>query len=88
MAYYQVFKGFLDIACSGHCLHSLDHWDSGRHLSREFMVRSDFLPFGHTAVGNSQEAFLDSLKVFDSAPPGTLAQGYLQMVSYKEDESR
>ena len=52
------------------------------------MVRSDFLPFGHTATGHSQEAFLDSLKVFDSAPPGTLAHGYLQMVSYKEDESK
>ena len=52
------------------------------------MVRSDFLPFGHTATGNSQEAFLDSLRVFDSAPPGTLAHGYLQMVSYKEDESK
>jgi len=52
------------------------------------MVRSDFLPFGHTAVGHSQEAFLDSLKVFDSAPPGTLAHGYLQMVSSKEDESK
>ena len=52
------------------------------------IVRSDFLPFGHTAVGHSQEAFLDSLKVFDSAPPGTLAHGYMQMVSSKEDESK
>ena len=52
------------------------------------MVRSDFLPFGQTATGHSQEALLDSLKVFDSAPPGTLAHGYLQMVSYKEHESR
>ncbi len=52
------------------------------------MVRFDFLPFGQTATGHSQEAFLDSLKVFDSAPPGTLAHGYLQMVSYKENESK
>jgi predicted anti-sigma-YlaC factor YlaD len=53
------------------------------------MVRSDFLPFGQpTAVYSQEETLLDSLKVFDSAPPGTLAHGYLQMVSYKEHESR
>jgi predicted anti-sigma-YlaC factor YlaD len=53
------------------------------------MVRSDFLPFWHTTTVYSQEeTLLDSLKVFDSAPPGTLAHGYLQMVSYKEHESR
>jgi predicted anti-sigma-YlaC factor YlaD len=53
------------------------------------MVRSDFLPFGHTVTSHSQEeTLLESLKVFDSAPPGTLAHGYLQMVSYKEHESR
>ncbi len=53
------------------------------------MVRSDFLPFGQTTTVYSQEeTLIDSLKVFDSAPPGTLAHGYLQMVSYKEHESR
>jgi len=52
------------------------------------LVRRDFLPFQPERPTYSQEALLDSLKVFDPAPPGTLAHGYLQMVSYKEDESR
>jgi predicted anti-sigma-YlaC factor YlaD len=52
------------------------------------MVRSDFLPFGRIATGYSQEAILDSLKVFDPAPPGTLAHGYLQMVNDEEKTSR
>jgi predicted anti-sigma-YlaC factor YlaD len=52
------------------------------------MIRSDFFPFGNTATSHLQEAFLDSLKVFDPAPPGTLAQGYMQMAGYKGDESR
>ncbi len=51
------------------------------------MTQCDFLPFQHEPT-NSQEALFDSLKVFDPAPPGTLAHGYLQMVSYKEGESR
>jgi hypothetical protein len=51
------------------------------------MVQCDFLPFQHEP-SNSQEALFDSLKVFDPAPPGTLTHGYLQMVSYKESESR
>jgi len=52
------------------------------------LARSDFLPFRPERSTYSQEALFDSLKVFDAAPPGTLAHGYLQMVSYKEDESR
>ena len=61
---------------------------AGAHLGN-VMVRSDFLPFGQpTAVHLQEETLLDSLKVFDSAPPGTLAHGYLQMVSHKEHESR
>jgi anti-sigma factor RsiW len=47
------------------------------------LTRSDFLPFQHTQPTYSQEALFDSLKVFDPAPPGTLAHGYLQMVSSK-----
>jgi anti-sigma factor RsiW len=45
------------------------------------LARSDFLPFQPERSTYSQEAFLDSLKVFDPAPPGTLARGYLQMVT-------
>lgn len=53
------------------------------------LVRRDFLPFQRNSVSYSQkEAPFESLKAFDPAPPGTLAHGYLQMVSYKEDESR
>lgn len=52
------------------------------------LVRCDFLPFQTTQPTYSQEAFLDSLKVFDPAPPGTLAHGYLQMASYEGKESR
>jgi len=52
------------------------------------LARSDYFPFQPTQPTYSQEAFLDSLKVFDPAPPGTFARGYLQMVSYKEDDSR
>jgi len=36
----------------------------------------------------ASETVFNSMRVFDPAPPGTLAHGYLQMVSYKEDESR
>jgi anti-sigma factor RsiW len=52
------------------------------------LARCDFLPFQLNRSTYSQEALFDSLKVFDPAPPGTLAHGYLQMVSYKESESR
>ena len=60
---------------------------AGTYLGN-IMVRRDFLPFRPERPTYSQEALFDSLKVFDPAPPGTLAHGYLQMVSYKEDESR
>jgi hypothetical protein len=60
---------------------------AGTYLGN-IMVRRDFLPFRPERPTYSQEALFDSLKVFDPAPPGTLAHGYLKMVSYKEDESR
>ena len=60
---------------------------AGTYLGN-ILARSDLFPFQPAQPTYSQEAFLDSLKVFDPAPPGTLAHGYLQMVSYKEDESR
>jgi anti-sigma factor RsiW len=52
------------------------------------LVRCDFFPFQPERTTYSQEALFDSLKVFDPAPPGTLAHGYLQMVNYKENEPR
>jgi anti-sigma factor RsiW len=48
------------------------------------LVRCDFLPFQTNPVSYSQkETIFSSLGVFDPAPPGTLAHGYLQMVSSK-----
>ena len=52
------------------------------------MARYDFLPFQPAQTTSSQEALFDSLKVFDPAPPGTLAHGYLQLANYEERESR
>ena len=60
---------------------------AGTYL-RNIMVRRDVLSLQPERPTYSQEALFDSLKVFDPAPPGTLAHGYLQMVSYKENESR
>jgi predicted anti-sigma-YlaC factor YlaD len=60
---------------------------AGTYLGN-ILARSDFFPFQPERSTYSQEALFDSLKVFDPVPPGTLAHGYLQMVSYKEDESR
>jgi anti-sigma factor RsiW len=60
---------------------------AGAYLGN-ILAHSDFLPFQPQRTSYSQEALFDSLKVFDPAPPGTLAHGYLQMVSYKENESK
>jgi len=60
---------------------------AGTHLGN-ILVRSDFFPLQANRTSYSQEALLDSLKVFDPAPPGTLAHGYLQMANYREKESR
>jgi predicted anti-sigma-YlaC factor YlaD len=60
---------------------------TGSYLGN-ILARYDFLPFQPAQPTYLQEALFDSLKIFDPAPPGTLAHGYLQMVSYKENESR
>ena len=60
---------------------------TGTYLG-SILTRHDLLPSQNDPLINSQGTFFSSLKVFDPAPPGTLAHGYLQMVSYKEDESR
>ena len=59
----------------------------GSHLGG-VIARFDLFPFQTNPAGYSQEAFFTSMRVFDPAPPGTLAEGYLRMVSYKENESR
>ncbi|MEI9476098.1 MAG: zf-HC2 domain-containing protein [Deltaproteobacteria bacterium] len=52
------------------------------------MARSDLFPFQNNTLSDSQGSLFTSMKVFDPAPPGTFAEGYLRMVSYKENESR
>jgi anti-sigma factor RsiW len=51
------------------------------------LARWDLFPFQNNPLSNSEGLFT-SLKVFDPAPPGTLAEGYLRMVSYKENQSK
>ena len=51
------------------------------------LARCDLFPFQSNPVSDSP-GVLTSMRVFDPAPPGTLAEGYLRMVSYKENESR
>jgi predicted anti-sigma-YlaC factor YlaD len=52
------------------------------------VARSDLFPFQNNTLSDSQGSLFTSMKVFDPAPPGTFAEGYLRMVSYKENESR
>jgi anti-sigma factor RsiW len=52
------------------------------------LARFDLLPSQTYPAFHSQEALFTSMKAFDPAPPGTFAEGYLRMVSYKEDDSR
>ena len=51
------------------------------------LARCDLFPFQSNPTGDSS-GVLTSMRVFDPAPPGTLAEGYLRMVSYKESDSR
>jgi predicted anti-sigma-YlaC factor YlaD len=60
---------------------------TGTYLGN-ILVRCDFSPFQTAQATYSQQALFDSLRVFDPAPPGTLAYGYLQMANYEERESR
>jgi len=51
------------------------------------LARCDLFPFQSNLVSDSP-GVLTSMRAFDPAPPGTLAEGYLRMVSYKESDSR
>ena len=59
---------------------------AGSYLG-SLLARCDLFPFQNNTLSNSEGLFT-SLKVFDPAPPGTLAEGYLQVVSYKENEPK
>jgi len=59
---------------------------AGTYLG-SILARCDLFPFQSTPTGDSS-GVLTSMRVFDPAPPGTLAHGYLQIASYKESDSR
>jgi hypothetical protein len=52
------------------------------------LSRYGLFPSQDILASYSQEALFSSMRVFDPAPPGTFAEGYLRMVSYKENDSR
>jgi predicted anti-sigma-YlaC factor YlaD len=59
---------------------------AGSYLG-SILARCDLFPFQSNPVSDSQ-GVLTSMRAFDPAPPGTLAEGYYRMVSYKESDSR
>jgi predicted anti-sigma-YlaC factor YlaD len=59
---------------------------AGTYLG-SILARCDLFPFQSNPVSDSR-GVLTSMRVFDPAPPGTLAEGYYRMVSYKEGDSR
>ena len=52
------------------------------------LARRDLSPSQTNPVSDSQSAFFASMSVFDPAPPGTFAEGYLRMASYGEKGPR
>jgi len=42
----------------------------------------------HSAAASSEGGFLSSLRVFDPAPPGTLANSYERLLSYNESHTK
>ncbi len=57
---------------------------AGTYLG-SILARCDLFPF-QASPNVDSSGVLTSMSVFDPAPPGTLAHGYLQMVSYKENQ--
>jgi anti-sigma factor RsiW len=52
------------------------------------LARRDLFPSQNISASDSQSGFFASMRVFDPAPPGTFAEGYLRMASYEESGSR
>jgi len=52
------------------------------------LARGDLSPSQSISASDSQSGFFASMRVFDLAPPGTFAEGYLRMASYEESGSR
>jgi len=59
---------------------------AGTYLG-SILARCDLFPFQSNPASDSP-GVLTSMRVFDPAPPGTLAEGYYRMASYKESDSR
>jgi hypothetical protein len=59
---------------------------AGTYLG-SILARYDLFPFRSNPASDSR-GVIASMRVFDPAPPGTFAEGYLRMVSHKESESR
>ena len=59
---------------------------AGTYLG-SILARYDLFPF-LSIPGSDSRGVLTSMRVFDPAPPGTLAEGYYRMVTYKESDSR
>jgi len=49
----------------------------------KFLMVDGLWPLPHRDNGYAQGVTLASLRAFDPLPPGTLAEGYMQMASYK-----
>jgi len=50
-----------------------------------FLTRCDLFQSESSRISrSSEETILSSIHIFDPAPPGTLADGYLRMVNFKE----
>jgi hypothetical protein len=59
---------------------------AGTYLG-SILARHDIFPF-RSNPASEPRGVIASMRVFDPAPPGTFAEGYLRMVSHKESESR
>jgi len=57
---------------------------AGTYLG-SILARCDLFPFFQSNAVSDSPGVLTSMRVFNPAPPGTLAEGYYRMVSYQGD---
>ena len=57
---------------------------AGTYLG-SILARCDLSPFFQSNAVSDSPGVLTSMRVFNPAPPGTLAEGYYRMVSYQGD---
>lgn len=60
---------------------------AGGYLGSD-LARRDLCPPQTAPAGVSESSFFSSMRVFDPAPPGTFAEGYLRLSSYEVKRSR